>query len=207
MRTRKAGTAQTATPEPDQSTRDRILSAAGDVFLRHGYEAKLAEIADEAGLTRQTIYVYFKDKDQLFKEALRRLTHDLMDTFVLVPGKDPFETLLRVAISYRTTMLGPREIELYRVTMSDTKRFEGFGQEIYEEGGQQMLRVLESYIASILPEGSRGLSAANLAEAFLALCLGVSRERLLVGLDDKTEKQSLAFLRNAVAMFIAGIGL
>lgn len=59
-------------------TRELLLEAAEEVFVRDGYEkATLADIAQTAGKTRGAIYSHFKDKEEMFltlveSQALRR---------------------------------------------------------------------------------------------------------------------------------------
>jgi TetR/AcrR family fatty acid metabolism transcriptional regulator len=53
-------------PRPAGDKRERILDAAERVFARRGfYNARVAEIAREAGVADGTIYLYFKNKDDL----------------------------------------------------------------------------------------------------------------------------------------------
>ena len=43
-----------------------ILNAAGKIFSKKGYDSvTMREIAKEAGCSHTTIYLYFKDKEQL----------------------------------------------------------------------------------------------------------------------------------------------
>ena len=47
---------------------EEILKAAFDVFAAHGYEAtRIDDVARKAGIAKGTIYLYFRDKDQLFR--------------------------------------------------------------------------------------------------------------------------------------------
>ncbi|MGH9246959.1 MAG: TetR family transcriptional regulator [Acidimicrobiales bacterium] len=54
-------------------TRDAILDAAVATLIRYG-EAKssLGDVAREAGVSRQTVYRYFRSKDELIEAALLR---------------------------------------------------------------------------------------------------------------------------------------
>jgi TetR/AcrR family acrAB operon transcriptional repressor len=57
-------------PDSDK-TQNQILSAAAEVIIRLGYDkTTMSDIADQAGLSRRTIYLYFKGKDELFEELL-----------------------------------------------------------------------------------------------------------------------------------------
>lgn len=56
------------------STRDRLLDAAASVIARKGYQAaSLAEVGREAGLTTGAVYSNFRNKEELFLEAVNRL--------------------------------------------------------------------------------------------------------------------------------------
>lgn len=51
---------------------DEILTAALDVFAARGFAAtKLEDVARRAGVTKGTIYLYFKNKEALFKAIVR----------------------------------------------------------------------------------------------------------------------------------------
>jgi AcrR family transcriptional regulator len=57
-------------PDSDK-TQNQILTAAAEVIVRLGYDkTTISDIAEEAGLSRRTIYLYFKGKDELFEELL-----------------------------------------------------------------------------------------------------------------------------------------
>jgi len=61
-----------------ERTRAAILDAGADAFLEHGYRgASIRKVAERAGVTHGTIYLYFRDKDdllyQLSKEHFRGL--------------------------------------------------------------------------------------------------------------------------------------
>jgi len=62
------------------SSRERILDAAMEVFAHSGYRrASMDQVAEAAGLTRQAVYHYFKNKAELFRasvEALHEGAHE-----------------------------------------------------------------------------------------------------------------------------------
>src|SRR5574339_618280 len=54
-------------------TQDQILAAAAEVIFRLGYDkTTMSDIAEEASLSRRTIYLYFKGKEELFEALLYR---------------------------------------------------------------------------------------------------------------------------------------
>lgn len=57
--------------ENKKKKRKDILTAAKSVFLQKGYElTTIQDIANEVGITRGTMYLYFSGKDELFQELL-----------------------------------------------------------------------------------------------------------------------------------------
>ena len=63
-------------PRPDVSDerKNQILNAAEDVFTRKGLDdARMDDIAEETGLSKGTLYLYFKSKDDLIIAILDRI--------------------------------------------------------------------------------------------------------------------------------------
>ena len=57
-------------PENATTTRERILEAALELFIRQGIrKTSVDDVADRAGVTRVTVYRYFSDRQQLIGAA------------------------------------------------------------------------------------------------------------------------------------------
>ena len=55
-----------------------ILQKSLDVFIDEGYEdATFQKIADRCGITRTTLYIYFKNKYEIFHESIKELLSEL----------------------------------------------------------------------------------------------------------------------------------
>jgi len=64
-------------PRPNVSEEriSQIVTAAEDVFTRKGFnEARMDDIAEETGLSKGTLYNYFKSKDDLSTIFMNRLS-------------------------------------------------------------------------------------------------------------------------------------
>ncbi|HTJ41094.1 MAG TPA: TetR/AcrR family transcriptional regulator [Kofleriaceae bacterium] len=79
-----AHSAEPGKPAPPEKgdKRERILDAAEHVFAAHGFfAAKVSEIAERAGVADGTIYLYFKNKDDLlislFESRMERVNAHL----------------------------------------------------------------------------------------------------------------------------------
>lgn len=58
-----------------------ILAKALDVFIEDGYEdVTFQKIADRCGITRTTLYIYFKNKREIFLFSIKQLLSDIDDS-------------------------------------------------------------------------------------------------------------------------------
>jgi len=61
-------------PNVTDERKNQIISAAEDVFTQKGFdEARMDDIAEETGLSKGTLYLYFKSKDDLIIAILDRM--------------------------------------------------------------------------------------------------------------------------------------
>lgn len=98
--------------EKAKQTRQRIVAAARDLFVEHGYGAtNLQEVAAEAGVAVQTIYFVFGNKRSLLKE--------LVD--VTIAGDDePLATMSRPW--YRDAIAAPTAQAQLRAHIAGTRK-------------------------------------------------------------------------------------
>ncbi|MBI2683142.1 MAG: TetR/AcrR family transcriptional regulator [Acidobacteriales bacterium] len=85
-------------PSPDKY--DRILRSAIEVFAEHGYfNSRVSDIADRAGVADGTIYLYFKNKEQILMAALDFAFNTFMEAArkELAGLTDPRQKLRRLA--------------------------------------------------------------------------------------------------------------
>ncbi len=77
----------------------RIIETAAQLFAeRHYHEVRMDDIADKAGVAKGTIYLHFKDKDDLYRalalDSLKKLCNRMRES--LVGLDDPAAKLLSV---------------------------------------------------------------------------------------------------------------
>src|SRR5574338_418096 len=67
---------ESMSPRPDVSDerKTQIINAAESVFTEKGFDqARMDDIAEETGLSKGTLYLYFKSKDDLIIAILDRM--------------------------------------------------------------------------------------------------------------------------------------
>lgn len=85
-----------------EQKRVRIMQAALKIFSHKGYNpAALDEVAREAGIAKGTLYLYFKDKEDLFYSTLMFVIENLDARLQenVDWDRDPIETLRKLAFS------------------------------------------------------------------------------------------------------------
>ncbi len=85
-----------------EETRERILEAARDMFVEHGYEATtMRAIASKIEYTPTAIYHHFRNKEALLTELCSIDFRALASAFLQIGRvKDPVERLRRVGEAY-----------------------------------------------------------------------------------------------------------
>jgi AcrR family transcriptional regulator len=95
----------TATHDP--TSRDQILDAAERLFAARGFaRTTIKDIGREAGVNSALLYYYFADKDQLYREVLRRfVTRLIARTAGALTAAGPPDARLRAFVTAQAETL------------------------------------------------------------------------------------------------------
>lgn len=88
-----------------------IINAAVRIFVEKGKDgARMQEIADRAGVNKMLLHYYFKDKDTLFLEVVRKVVADLYGSVMAESMNAPtFQEFLSVFIERHFNFLNERK--------------------------------------------------------------------------------------------------
>jgi AcrR family transcriptional regulator len=125
---------QSSTPDNSQEPRWRrlpeerprqIIDAAFEVFGEHGLaNARLEEIANRAGVSKGTIYLYFPNKEALFAEVIRqKIVSELEARAEGLGHKPPVDELRDYLFALWDGLRNPNFERLYRLIMSELHHF------------------------------------------------------------------------------------
>jgi len=117
-----------------------ILEAATDAFLRRGYTgASMEEVAAGAGVSKQTVYNHFADKEKLFAEVVAQ-TVDAASELVHAEVRDLNDSgdieadLCDLARRLLAAVLNPPLLQLRRLVIAEAARFPRIGLAFYARG-------------------------------------------------------------------------
>jgi AcrR family transcriptional regulator len=69
---------------------DRILDAAAELLLRHGYrKVTVEDIASRAQVGKGTVYLHWRTKDELFEALMLRESIEVVEAFITLFQRDP----------------------------------------------------------------------------------------------------------------------
>jgi len=115
-----------------------ILEAAFAEFSKNGYATTtLEQIAERAGVTKGTIYVYFENKEHLFISMVREFTKAGTETLhgMLETHEGSTAELLRAQFSfiYQHLVEDRRRREVVRMLIAEAPRFPALADRYHEE--------------------------------------------------------------------------
>lgn len=85
--------------EERRARAERILDAAAELVLRHGYRrVTIEDVAQRAGIGKGTIYLHWKNREALFFAMLARDSLVLIDEQIELIRRDPVEILPHRAV-------------------------------------------------------------------------------------------------------------
>jgi AcrR family transcriptional regulator len=130
--------AKSATPKWRRCPEDRpeqIIKAALEVFGECGLaNARLQDIAERAGVSKGTIYLYFPNKEELFREMIRQTAVAAIDRAerANVPGT-PRNQLLAFMRGHWAFVRSPVFITIYRLVLGELHQFPDLAKFYAEE--------------------------------------------------------------------------
>jgi AcrR family transcriptional regulator len=128
-----------------------IVEAAFAEFSRNGYATTtLDQIAERAGVTKGTIYVYFENKEHLFISMVREITKTTFDTVeeMFESHKGSTAELLRAQFSffYQHIVEDRRRRDVLRMLIAEAPRFPELADRYYQEIIRPCLDLLKQAI-------------------------------------------------------------
>lgn len=196
-------------------SRAAIFEAATTLFLRNGYSATtMDDIAEQAGVSKRTVYNNFTDKEALFREVVLAAT-EIAEEFAtdaaaeLADPDDLPAALFALARRLAAGATNPRVVRLRRLLIGEAHRFPDLAAEYYRLAPGRVMAALAAALESLASRGRLPVTDPDRAAEQLAfLVLGAALDRAMFdGRDKAPESDSLASAADdGVRTFLAAYG-
>ena len=188
------------------SPRERILAAARKIFLDGLPEhATMDAVAQQAGMSKKTIYREFKSQVELLGALLMENVADMGDFPLPKPGDDIELELYGMLVRMVTHFTNPRSMALFRLIVSEVRRYPELMNAAKPKGFPREL--LADWLGSPIVREKYAIEDANDAAAMLfGMVMQDSGFKLMV-VSNATIPQHLieGRARRAVQIFLRGI--
>jgi TetR/AcrR family transcriptional regulator, mexJK operon transcriptional repressor len=192
-----------------------IMHAATALFVAKGYDGtSMDEIAATAGVSKQTIYKHFSDKDRLFTEIVLATTKQVDHVVGLVLGslgdtKDLIHDLRQLGRQFLEALMDEELLQIRRLVIANADRMPSLGRDWYEHGFEGVLAALASCFRALADKGLLQIDDALLAaNHFSGMLLWIPlNEAMFTGNKKPRTKAELNRLADAaVQAFFAAYG-
>lgn len=192
---------------PRTNKADSILSAARHLFLKNGYvETTMDAVAARAGMTKQTVYSYYRNKETLFTEIITEFCNRTPTARGKpLPENAPFDALLEaVGLRILDLITSEEVLATTRLVISEADRHPKLAKMYYESGTQRLVQMLAEFLDS-----QNRLKKTNIpnmmsaASYFLAMLKGQYYLRMILKIKPSpSESLKTAHVKDTVRVFM-----
>jgi len=133
--------------EASEQRRQAILAAAIEVFTADGFaSARLDTVAAKAGVAKGTIYLFFKDKEDLFEQILLTELCPVIGKARTIAGNTslPIDVLLAHLFDFlRTEILDTHRRDILRLVITEGHRFPRIAEIYHREVVSKGMTILQ----------------------------------------------------------------
>ena len=208
--TKKASGAKPASRRVYLRKTDVVLIAAERVFLREGFAAtSMDQVAEEAGVSKRTVYTNFGSKEQLFAQVITRRCAAVVpaaNTLAEAIDQSLEGGLMLLATGFLKGIFDPAQVELYQTVVAAVRRHPEVGRIMYDGPISQSHRLFSEYLHAQVERGRLALPDADLAAAQLIALLKTNIQmQLLFGRPIRLNAKKIAASADAsVRLFLYG---
>ncbi len=192
---------------PESDKRRQILDGASQVFLEHGFDAaSMGTIARTAAVSKGTLYVYFKSKEELFETIIEEQRRQQAERIFSLNADADIETeLRRLGQDFVCFLCRPEGLSSLRTVIAIADRMPELGTQFYQAGPMHAITSLKAYLddkiaAGLLVPHDTEVSAAQ----FIDSCASLNFKPMLFNYAGPPAKEQVArVVESAVRMFMA----
>jgi AcrR family transcriptional regulator len=166
----------------DPAKRRQIIDGACRMFLTQGFDAaSMGAIAREAGVSKGTLYVYFKSKEDLFEAIVEeQRSAQAEQIFKFDDAAEIEPELRRVGEELAHFLCRPGGVSPLRTVIAIADRMPELGARFYQSGPAHGIASLQRYLESKVAAGVLKPHDCEVAAAqFIDSCLSLTFKPML----------------------------
>jgi len=148
------------------------MSCATDLFLQNGFtNTSMDMVAKEAGVSKQTVYSHFNNKDELYTSVIdaKCRQYRLDATRLEACDASIHDVLMEIANQTISLLQDPEVIAMYTIVIGEANNNPHVAELFYEAGPLQSVETVAQIIHSYVPEKLTEQQARAIATDFFNL--------------------------------------
>jgi AcrR family transcriptional regulator len=166
----------------DRLKRRQILEGARRMFLAQGFDAaSMGAIARDAGVSKGTLYVYFKSKEELFEAIVEEQCRAEAEQIFTLDRQAPIASeLQRVGEELTRFLCRPDGVPSLRTIIAIADRMPEVGAQFYASGPASGIGSLKRYLEDKIAAGALEPHDSEVAAAqFIDACVSTTFKPML----------------------------
>ncbi|WJG09989.1 TetR/AcrR family transcriptional regulator [Aliiglaciecola sp. LCG003] len=189
-----------------EEKRESILLAASELFLSQGFSSTSMDlVANRAGVSKQTVYSHFSNKDALFVAVIgfKCRQYQLDEEYMAAADDDPRQFMIRFGNQTMSLLQDEQAIAMHRVVIGELTNNPHVAELFYAAGPQHGLQLLSQFMQSNASLRLSEQQAHYWSTAFFNLLKGDFHFRSLLGLPySMSNEQQLAEVTRATDLIL-----
>lgn len=187
-----------------------IIAAALESFAERGFAAtRLDDIADRAGVTRGTLYLYFPSKEELFKAVVRQSIVPVIarvEQMIANYTGPTADLLAKLILSFPDTVLRSRVSAIPKLVIGEARNFPELAQFYLDEVIRRGRRVITAVVRRGVERGEfRPVDLDHIFFCVMAPVLLTALWQHSFGLYDRKALNPNALLQSHVDVLLRGL--
>ncbi len=188
-----------------EEKRQSILEAASHLFMERGLQgASMDAVAREAGVSKQTVYSHFQNKEALYSACIKaKVASHGFDEAGFAEAGEPREALFVLLKRFMALIFDPEVVAMHRIVTAEAASHPRIAALFYESGPGATYAAVETFLQRLVDRGAlRAHDTRYAANQLLNMAFGHFLFQLQFGLIQQVPEAELdAHLRRVVADF------
>ena len=172
-----------------KNIKNKIIKSAISTFSKYGYDkSRMDDIAKTAKLSKGTIYLYFKNKEELFNAISERNTNELKNQLSKLFQNSDNDLITRIQNFYED--INDQGYRMFFEIIAESSRNKKLKQLLYQER-RKILDIIIDHLNILKEKGYIGkdIEITEIAYGLVSLYDGLKINKLL-GIDEDQNKKT-----------------